>query len=131
MILSQAQIERPSPNLTICPICKQPSHLGCDHALIEFKADLREAERIRTRKSHAKSRSRPAGPPAETIEEFPAPIIEMESETEMVSDPVSALESRAAHVIRCAHFGGRPNERVLTAIKQVIDAWSALYDRLK
>ena len=50
------QIERPAPRLQICPVCKQPSHLGCDHAVVEFKADLREKLRQANRASREKAK---------------------------------------------------------------------------
>jgi hypothetical protein len=49
-----SQIERPAPRLQICPVCKQPTHLGCDHAVVEFKADLREKQRQANRASYEK-----------------------------------------------------------------------------
>jgi hypothetical protein len=56
MMKPPTQIERPSPTVVICPVCKQPSHLGCDHAIVEFKADLREKQRQANRASREKAK---------------------------------------------------------------------------
>jgi catalase len=106
------QIERPAPRLRICPVCKQPTHLGCDHAVVEFQAEQREKQRQANRASYEKksneNKDRRNPTTVENIEEIPSEAAADESEQNDLYDHARILwermtpETRERFLARCA-----------------------------